>query len=180
MSSISFKNILEVDEKLQRQLLSWRNREDIRKSMINQHEIGLPEHQEWLKNLAASLTQKNWLIFVDGFAVGSLYLTNINRADLSSQWGFYIGDPEFRGKGLGKEILYQFLVMFFEELKFRRLMTKVLSNNDAALNLYQKFHFCELGRKNFRQDLSVIDMSFTDSDWRARRGEIQGMVGKTK
>ena len=141
MRKIKFENILKVNDEIKEKVRQWRNKEEIRKHMLNQHIITKEEHLNWIESLKNRDDWKFWVVFIDEIPIGSVYLQNIDFKNLTSEWGFYIGEDDFKGKGLGKYILFKLLEFYFEEMKFEVLFTKVLSDNIAALNIYRKFKF---------------------------------------
>ncbi len=165
MSHIEFRNILDVDNKLQEKVRNWRNSSEVRNYMINQEIISKEHHFRWIENLKKNKHIKFWLIFFDNKPIGAVYLTDIDYDKLSSYWGFYIGDIEYRGKGFGKKVLFKLLSMFFDEMKYQTLFTEVLSNNKAALNIYEKFMFKEIQDEASCYHSEIITLNFLKEDW---------------
>ena len=90
-----------------------------------------------------------------------------------SEWGFYIGEEEYRGKGLSKAILFRLLEVFFDEMKFEVLFTKILSDNTVALNIYKKFKFKEIKREFLENKREFIELKFTKDDWSEHRRQLE-------
>jgi len=173
MNEIEFVNILEVDDKLKEKVRQWRNKEGIRKFMLNQHTITKKEHFKWIESLKNRNDWKFWIVFVNCIPIGSVYLENIDYEKLTSEWGFYIGEDAYRGKGLSKCILFKLLGMFFEEMKFEVLFTKILSKNIIALNLYKKFKFKEIDRLLSENVEKIIILKFSNKDWITWKGDLK-------
>ena len=165
MNHIEFIDILSVDDELKNKVRRWRNKERIRKSMLTQHQISKEEHLKWIKSLAHNDKQKFWVVFANNIPIGSVYLQNINYSKLSSEWGFYIGEDAYTGKGLAKHIVYKLLQHFFEVMKFGVLFTKVFSGNVLALKTYRKFKFAEMGRSRDNSGKEIVILRFSKSDW---------------
>lgn len=174
---VVFKNILDVDAGLQREVLNWRNSEDVRRFMIHRHDITLDEHRNWLKRLSIEKTQQCWVVFIDEDSVGTAYITNIDWKSHRCEWGFYIGNPEYRGKGLAKLVLFKFLEKIFVELKLECLLTRVFLENIAALTLYRKFGFRELKQETVDDGRNLIVMEFTAKDWNTRKDALAAEAG---
>ena len=172
MNDIRFVNILEVDDILKERVRCWRNKEEVRKGMFTQHIISREEHANWLEDLKNRNDRKFWIVFFENVPIGSVNLQNIHDAKLTSEWGFYIGEDEYRGKGLGKCILFKLLEMFFEEMKFKMLITKTLFNNNVALELYKKFRFKETGKIPFKPEVPIVVLEFSNEDWLKFREEL--------
>jgi len=172
MRDIKFVDFLKVNDEIKEKVRQWRNKDDIRKYMFNQHIITKAEHLSWIESLRNRNNWKFWVVFVNKIPIGSVYLQNINFKNLTSEWGFYIGEDDFKGKGLGKFILFKLLELYFEEMKFEVLFTKVLSNNVVALNIYKKFKFKVIG--NFLDNQQeIILFKFTKKDWLEQKEKLK-------
>lgn len=175
MNSITFVDILSVDDKLKDKVRCWRNKGKIRKFMLTQHLISREEHFKWIGSLKRKDNQKFWVVFANDVPIGSVYLQNINYRQLNSEWGFYIGEDAYIGKGFGKRIVYKLLQHFFEEMKFDVLLTKVFSNNTAALNIYRKFRFAEVSRAPGDDGKEILTLSFSRADWKNYKKDFQNV-----
>ncbi|MBA7574077.1 hypothetical protein ES708_15879 [subsurface metagenome] len=164
MKEIKFENILKVNDEIKERVRQWRNKEEIRKYMLSQHIITKEEHLNWIESVKNRNDWKFWVVFVDEIPIGTVYLQNIDYKNLTSEWGFYIGEDDFKGKGLGKHILFKLLEFYFEEMKFEVLFTKVISNNIAALNIYRKFKF-KMINDFLDNQRKVVLLKFTKKDW---------------
>ncbi len=171
METIDFINIIETDKKMQEQVRVWRNKEFIRFSSINQRIISIEEHENWLNNLK---NKKNisWVVFINKIPAGLVSLQNINYENKESEWGYYIGNENFLGKGYGKKILMKFLEMVFSKLSFKTLTTKVFEKNKKASDIYLK-----MGFKKYDSEIITTEkgeeklqiLKFELDDWKARR-----------
>lgn len=165
MKEIKFIDILRVPDSLKEKVRRWRNKKGIRELMLTQHVISKAEHAKWLEDLRHRKDRKFWVVFVGNTPIGAINLQNINYRESSSGWGFYIGEDNYRGKGFGKRILFKLLKLFFDEMEFKMLLTKVLSKNTIALNLYDKFKFREIDRLPFKNREKVVLLAFSRKDW---------------
>jgi UDP-4-amino-4,6-dideoxy-N-acetyl-beta-L-altrosamine N-acetyltransferase len=172
MTRIEFTDILSVDDALKDKLRQWRNKEKIRKSMLTQHIISKEEHFSWIESLKQKNNQKVWVVFIDNVPIGSVYLQNINHSQLNSEWGYYIGEKDYRGKGLGKRILYKLLLEYFESMKFETLITIVLSRNITALKIYEKCYFRKTEASVTSDNEESIRLEFTKNDWLKHKKEL--------
>ena len=173
MTDIKFVNIIEVPEELQEKVRQWRNRDNIRKFMLTQHTISKEEHSQWIEDLMTRDDWKFWVVFFEGAPIGSVYLQNMNHKDLTSEWGFYIGEDVYKGRGLGKAIFFKLLNIFFDDMKFATLFTRILSDNTVALALYKKFKFREIKRSSFEDKREAVLLGFSKEDWMNYRGLLE-------
>ncbi len=165
MNGFSFVNILDVNADIREIVRQWRNKEEIRKWMITQSIISHGEHAYWLKNLSDRSDSKFWVVFLGEVPIGAVYLQNIDYANKISEWGFYIGEEKYKGKGLSKRILFYLLEKVFDEMNFDILLTKVLSNNDAAIYVYKKFNFNKKDQFTLNNKKEFILFEFTRNTW---------------
>jgi len=128
--------------------------------MLNNHYITKKEHQRWIEKLEKSEDAKVWVIHVNNFPIGTVYLENIDYENRNTNWDFYIGETYYRGKGIGSISLYRLMEYVFDKMKFHKMYTSVLDNNHGALNLYKKFGFREEGKlkKHILREGEYIDM----------------------
>lgn len=173
MNEIKFVNILGVSDELKEKVRQWRNAEEIRKAMQTQHIITKEEHSKWIESLKRRKDRKAWVVFIENNPAGSINLQNMKHKELNSEWGYYIGDSAYKGIGLGKCILFKFLEMFFEEIEFKTLVTKVLSNNVIALNLYKKFKFKKIDRLPFKNGEETLLFEFSKENWIKSKNELR-------
>ncbi len=165
MNNLSFVNILDVEDDLKFKVRLWRNSKDVRDHMLHNHTITEEEHLRWLSSLKNNDRQKFWVVFFGETPIGSIYLHNINKEDLSSTWGFYIGEEGYRRKGLGKKMLFMLLQEFFENIHLETLKTVVYSDNSTALAIYKKFHFTEIETDESGNSTNLTELVFTISNW---------------
>jgi RimJ/RimL family protein N-acetyltransferase len=87
----------------------------------------------------------------DGSPIGAAGLKNF-RGETAEYWG-YIGEPEYRGRGLGRAILAS-IEDEARKLDLRALDLRVADYNEAAIALYRKAGYAETGR-----DAGVLTMA---------------------
>jgi len=68
--------------------------------------------------------------------VGTANLVQINWKDRNAFQGTMIGNPKFRGIGIGKEVIDLIMRYSFNELGLKRLDSDIISTNAQSLNLY--------------------------------------------
>ncbi|MDJ1493367.1 GNAT family protein [Cytophagaceae bacterium DM2B3-1] len=84
-----------------------------------------------------------------------------------------IGDPNMRGKGLGKELIRELLSLGFNKMNLHRLELNVYDFNQSAIACYQQAGFRIEGilRENQRvgnQFWSTIVMSILKNEWESQ------------
>ncbi|MBA7578691.1 hypothetical protein ES708_20556 [subsurface metagenome] len=127
--------------------------------MLNRHTITKEEHLKWFSSLRYSNQYKFWVVYVDKVPIGTVYMQDINYTKKTSEWGFYIGENNYIGKGYGKRVLLKFLQIFFDKLGFEKLITRVTVDNNIAIKLYRG-----LGFRTIREKGGVIVMEYKEED----------------
>ena len=176
MSEVKFVDILKVGSDTKQKVRDWRNKDRIRSCMIKQHVITEKEHNAWLDKLSDDLRIRFWIVFAKDVPIGAVYLNDIDYEKKISDWGFYIGEDEYLGKGFGKVVLYRFLDFAFNEMALDYLTTLVLPSNETALKLYNKFGFKEKKLSIMSEDdISVMEMS--KKNWVVKKEELEHVIG---
>jgi len=78
--------------------------------------------------------------------IGFVAIHSIEWNNQSGTLSMGIGEPEYRGKGLGGEALLLILNYAFNELNLYRVGLDVISSNERAIRAYRKAGFREEGR----------------------------------
>lgn len=150
-----------VAHDLRMKALDWRNREDVRYNMIDDHLIGLEEHRSWLESLKNPLSPTKVRIFFAGDApIGVMSLEKIDEKNMTCQFGVCIGEESYRKKGYGYRAVLEIQSWAFKEMGFRRLYTAVLGDNFRALSSYIRAGFIVEGvfKGHLLRDQKPVDL----------------------
>jgi UDP-4-amino-4,6-dideoxy-N-acetyl-beta-L-altrosamine N-acetyltransferase len=178
-SAVTFLDVAAVSEEIQWKILEWRNSEFVRSQMLRQHPISREEHRAWLAGQRSGAGETRCRVaHVDDKPFGIVSLHHLDMRAGNSDWGMYIGEKEFLGRGLGKVLLAEILRWGFEEMNLQRLYTSVLATNEQALDLYLQAGFSQEGRwrehvlceTGERRDLLWIGM--LRGEWEAEKHRI--------
>jgi UDP-4-amino-4,6-dideoxy-N-acetyl-beta-L-altrosamine N-acetyltransferase len=132
------KNFIQLnyDEKLM--ILEWRNHSEISKFMINK-KVELKEHLNFINSLKENKTKLYFL--VDD--IGVIDFTNIT--DKKADIGLY-KNPNKQKVG---SVLMRYIIDYgFNVLGLEKLVLYVYENNQKAINLYKKFNFKIVDKKD--------------------------------
>lgn len=80
-------------------------------------------------------------IEVDTVYVGNLNLTNINLINRSAEFSIFIGNPAYRGLGVGYIASAMIIEHGQKNLGLQRIWLTVLSSNAPAISMYEKLGF---------------------------------------
>ena len=165
-----FKNILDVDKKLQNMVLNWRNHIDIRKNMYTDTIITLEEHTTWLKSLETTNRTYVYIAYKDNLPIGLVSINNINYTHQHADWAFYLNPNFLSTKGLGTLMEFHFLNYVFNNFEIEKLNCEVLEINPSVIKLHKKFGFTEEGirRKNIIKEgkrINVYLLGILKEEW---------------
>lgn len=135
--SIKFKKIDIYDLE---QLRMWRMQENVTKYMITDPSI-TPEYQiKWFDRISKDNSRLDYVISVDDVKIGYYGITGINHELKSCEVGFYIGNDNYRGKGLFREIQAMAENIIVNELNLVLINIEVLENN-PIIKVYYRLGF---------------------------------------
>lgn len=132
----------------------------------------------WEKDFEKHLEDRNYHQFVieaDGKPIGSMVLRgDANPRSGTGRFGIGIHDPEYVGRGYGRDALETFLDWAFRMMGFRRLKLQTLATNERALRLYEA---CGFQREGLLREDEYVDGAYRDivvmgllrSEWEARK-----------
>ncbi len=78
--------------------------------------------------------------------IGNTSFFNTNRISQKSEIGIFIGDKNFRDKGIGQEVMRLMIDYGFNILNFHSIFLHTYSFNKRAIAAYNKIGFKEVGR----------------------------------
>lgn len=123
-------------------VLSWRNDPEIRSGMLKQHEISLPEHQQWFAKASVDSSRKLLIFERDGVPMGFVQFSDAAGHGVVD-WGFYAapGAP----KGTGRMLGLTALKYAFDFAGLRKVCGQVLETNQASIGLHRAIGFEQEG-----------------------------------
>lgn len=167
-SNLQLKPITENDTDL---IIKWRNNINVKKNFIFQEMFTKEIHLNWLKTNVFMGKTAQFIINYNEIPIGSTFLRDIDFNNNKSEFGIFIGEDNYRGKGLGTQATLNILRYGFEKLNLNKIFLRVLSNNTSAVNSYIKSGFQKEGL--FRDDIcinnkyyDVLFMSILKDEWR--------------
>ena len=112
--------------------------------------------------------------------IGNVRVGSIDWDQKVTGFGILIGDEEFRGKGIGTEVMELIKELCFVELGLNELRFPVVCENQAAIRLYRRADFREAGAcsRNFEKSgrsLPQVEFVETAVEWknRSRAGSVE-------
>ena len=108
----------------------------------------------------------------DNQFIGSSALINLNGVTHSAEIGINLSNPDYRGKGYGREVMLLTMRYGFEQFNLNRIHLRVMGFNTRAIRLYEKLGFVHEARERevFYHDGKYFDqliMSILRTEWEA-------------
>ena len=153
-------------------IIKWRNSEYVNSRFIDRRLFTKESHEAWLKNFVEAGKAAQFIILLDGEAVGSVYLRDIDADKKEAEYGIFIGEESARGKGVGTKSAKLILKYAFEELKLEKIFLRVFKDNPGAVRSYEKAGFKKIDRVDTLtidgETLEVIFMELEKKDFEKR------------
>ena len=153
-------------------IVKWRNSEYVNSRFIDRRLFTKESHEAWLKNYVETGKVAQFIILLDGEAVGSVYLRDIDPDKKEAEYGIFIGEESARGKGVGTKSAKLILKYAFEELNLEKIFLRVFKDNPGAVRSYEKAGFKKIDRVDTLnidgETLEVIFMELEKKDFEKR------------
>lgn len=143
-------------------IVKWRNTDRVRKNFIHQEAFTEEGHEAWMRTKVASGEVAQFIICEreSGRPLGSVYFRNIDPLQKKAEYGIFIGEDGWAGKGIGTETARLAVDYARDVLKLHKLMLRVFADNIAAIKSYRHAGFVQeaLLKDEIRQDGQYRDM----------------------
>jgi UDP-N-acetyl-D-galactosamine dehydrogenase len=144
-NNIYIRSISEEDLKL---IVSWRNKDSIRKWFVNQNVLNINKQEEWFSKYL--IEENNYIFIIEEQKefkqpIGMASIYNINEEKQEAEFGrLLIGLDEARGKGISKIIVNSICKFAFEKFNLKKVYLEVFKENKIAIRTYKKcgFKYC--------------------------------------
>ena len=134
--SLKLRKIKEADLQL---ILTWRMSHEVTNYMYTDPKLTLESQQLWLKSLAQNQNVLYWIIEYDNIPIGVINICDIDKVNNKCAWAYYIGDTNFRGKGIATLLECNIYDFVFYSLGLNKLACEVFEHNDRVIKLHLKF-----------------------------------------
>jgi UDP-4-amino-4,6-dideoxy-N-acetyl-beta-L-altrosamine N-acetyltransferase len=124
-------------------IVRWRNVPDVHAQLFAHDPPTKEGHLRWFDSLRKRDDRVEFVIVENrsGRSVGTIGLSNIDRANRRAEYGILIGEADARGKGLAREASRLILAYAFETLRLHRVYLHVFPENEPAIRLYRGLDF---------------------------------------
>ena len=157
-------------------LVKWRNNPRVRVNLFSQDELTVDQHINYYHKYVVTGLVCQFVIVADGVDCGTSFLKNIDNVSKKAEFGIFIGEDSFRGKGIGEIATRKTVEYGFESLKLELIYLSVLEDNYAALNSSKKAGFevlktIEKGYSRNNVDFDVVEMGLSAQKYESNKGE---------
>lgn len=124
-------------------IVKWRNNPKVSSQFLFRKKFTASMHQQWMNTKVKNKEVIQYMIIENKNKkpIGSVYMRDINYETMTGEYGIFIGEDNYRGKGFGSEVAKIFTSYCFDKLKFHKIYLKVLEDNKIAYRTYQKAGF---------------------------------------
>lgn len=124
-------------------VLKWRNSSIVKPYFIHQEDITIQEHLNWLETKVNTGNVVQFIMFdiETNKPFGSVYLQDIDPVHKKAEYGIFIGEQEYIGKGIGSIIAKYMIEYAFNGLKLHRVYLRVFEDNERAIKSYEHAGF---------------------------------------
>jgi UDP-4-amino-4,6-dideoxy-N-acetyl-beta-L-altrosamine N-acetyltransferase len=164
-------------------LFAWRREPEVNRWMSDQPPHTEAGHHAWVEAFLADPDRRGWIILFNRAPAGFLTLTGLTNCNRRAEWGWYIGDPDARGRGAGRAAQALGLDKAFDDLGLEKVFAEVLADNETALKSQAAAGFRREGylRKHALKDgeyRDVVLLAILAEEWRGRRAAVRrGLAG---
>jgi UDP-4-amino-4,6-dideoxy-N-acetyl-beta-L-altrosamine N-acetyltransferase len=156
---LEFINYIQLIEQDLFTILEYRNHIDVRKMMHSKDVIAERDHFNYINKLKIDTSNYYWLVKKKEKIIGSVYLTKVDSLKKDAFWGIFL-NPKYIGTGLGVEIEFESMKLFFQEFKFSTIKGEVLEKNNDSHSIQIRFNFKEIENKS-----NCTLYQLTSEDW---------------
>lgn len=159
-------------------LFAWRTSREVSRWMCDAFLQNADSHRRWFESFLHNPDKRGWVINHNGRPAGFLALTGIASPHKRAEWGWYIGEADARGRGVGRAAQALGLDKAFDELGLEKVWAEVMAGNDAALKAQTSAGFRREGylRKHVFKEgqfSDVVLLAILAEEWRARRQTVR-------
>ncbi|WP_405208890.1 UDP-4-amino-4,6-dideoxy-N-acetyl-beta-L-altrosamine N-acetyltransferase [Aquimarina sp. LLG6339-5] len=159
---LEFKNYTKLSLAEKRTILDFRNHELVRNMMNNNSIIELQGHLEFITRLKDDNHNYYWTVLKKEKIVGAVYLNKVDPDLRDPYWGIFL-DPKYIGTGLGVEVEFESLTLFFNQFGLKKIKGEVLRNNIDSIQIQEKFLFKQIENETNNK---YFQLQLTCEDWK--------------
>lgn len=151
-------------------IVAWRNKPLVYKHFIFRQPFTREMHESWLTTKVDTGKVIQYIILDKALEkpVGSVYYRDVDPENECAEYGIFIGEEAYLGRGFGTETARLFTRFGLDVLKLHRISLRVLGGNAIARRSYEKAGFVSEGL--FR-DMVKLDGKYQNVEFMAMINE---------
>lgn len=123
----------------------WMQDQSLKNSFLLRKDITRDAHLTWFGNICNDSTQVIMSIIYNGVHCGNCGLKYIDLLNKKAELWIYLGEKEFRGKGIAQDAVNLLLKHSLDKLNLHKIYLHVTDFNENAIHVYKKCGFIEEG-----------------------------------
>lgn len=135
VGNYTFTNYICLSDNLIRQVLEWRNHEDVRRWMYNSDVISYESHINYVQSLRTREDVYYWLVSYQGEPVGSVALTNVCNETNTAELGMYYRQDRVNHSPFGIDYVHSLYDFAMNQLHINRIFGNIRKDNKNSLVL---------------------------------------------
>ena len=122
-------------------IVRWRNSDFVNKRFLYRAQFTPESHNNWMKNMVETKKVYQFIINCDGVDVGSSYLRDVDAENRKAEYGMFIGEKDYLGKGIGQKAVKLTLDFAFSQLNLHKVFCRIISDNIMSIKSCEKSGF---------------------------------------
>lgn len=142
-------------------IVKWRNQDNVKKYFFYRGEFTAESHERWLEERVKTGQVIQFVVCLkeNDRPVGSTFLRDVDMVHNKAEFGFFLGEEEVRGRGIGKEILNLTVNYAFEVVGLHRVYARAYETNKPSVG---SFLSCGFTREGLLKDSVFADGAYQD------------------
>lgn len=143
-------------------MVKWRNDPFVANTMFDREKFTLEKQTVWFKKTRNDDTRIQFIILdkKTKAPIGAINLMHIDKVNGNCDWGYYIGEENFRMGGYAIEAEYLILKYAFEQIGLHKVYCQTFAYNRKVISIHSKFGFATDGvlRQHFKSENGFEDV----------------------
>ncbi len=138
-------NYVDLTLEQKKEVLTYRNHEEVRKWMLDNAIISLENHLSFVDALKNDKSKLYHAVIKEDLIIGCIYIVNWNEQIKKGEWGCFLNPTYF---GLGLRLGFVFIKWVFGRLSAKVILASVHKENITAIQLNEILGFKKIEEDN--------------------------------
>lgn len=175
MTTLKLRKVKESDLEL---MMNWRMNPAVTANLYTDPILNMEKQKKWYVKMIKDITVKYWIIEIESIPIGIIWLYQIDDFHKKCEWGYFIGNDSFRGKGIGRNLECNIYDYVFFKMNMNKLYCEIFNFNDRVISIHEKFgseiegvfkdHIFKNGKFH-----DVTSMAILKSKWKRIKSEYK-------